>query len=241
MSAIAKKSLALLASLVFATLGQLSAQESAGIPVHLKPDAESPQIGTLETIALAVSADWPDGQTPVSGWTTVYFRGVFEVYFNNDFFAKDLSPKPGHPYLLDDKADAQQLAISTQNDKTDLLDVGANFSKIELETIVLAYISDTASPTASVPLNAVPNPDQEQHFKGILVAVGNAEKERSGYGFKIVDTANKFLTYVDGENLPESLALKDFVNLPIEASGKVKETSNNTPRALLASGIKKTN
>ena len=38
------------------------------INVHISPDKESLLIGSLETLSLAVNAEWPGGIEPIPGW-----------------------------------------------------------------------------------------------------------------------------------------------------------------------------
>ena len=61
------------------------------INVHISPDKESVLIGSLETLSLAVNAEWPREMEPIPGWRPIHYRGEFLVYLDSQDLGKDLA------------------------------------------------------------------------------------------------------------------------------------------------------
>ncbi|MCH6257230.1 hypothetical protein MLD52_11780 [Puniceicoccaceae bacterium K14] len=129
------------AAILLALLAALSTNAQV-IDVHLRPEVQAPTIGQLESFALAVNAEWPADLEPTEGWKPIFYRGVFEVFVSNNDISKDLTPKPGSNYLLSPDKKATVLSTATKDDKTDLISVDPRYSKLNIETILVAYIKD---------------------------------------------------------------------------------------------------
>lgn len=226
-----------------------NAQES--ISVHLEPDSESTIIGKLDFRSLAVNAGWPKTRRSVPGWQPIHYRGKFLVYLDSDDLGKNHAPVPGSRYLLGPSPNAPVLAIATDEDKADIIEIDPRYCHINLETIVLGYIEDIAAPPPTLPIRIAPTtlgaaPAKPfvggtaiKTIEGILVATNSFESERTGYGFKLIDNDNKTLAFVDLSGLPEHLVFTDYINAKLIASGSLKEGSSKGDLILNALNLKK--
>ncbi|MBK1878031.1 hypothetical protein [Pelagicoccus mobilis] len=238
----------LLTALLSTAIATLSLSASS-IPVHLDPDAETPVIGALEAVSLAVPAEWPKGRESVEGWQPVYYRGVFEVYVNNNDISKDLTAKPGSPYFLSAEKDSPTLAIATDKDKVDVLSVDTWFCKMQLETIVLGYIQDTSvaadsivTSLAETPTVSTPSASTAQaitELVGRLEKTGLPGKKRTGTAYKLISGDGKTLAFLETADIPDRIQLGDLIKLQVRVSGYLKQGENETDVILRAKTIKK--
>ncbi len=226
-----------------------SAQES--INVHLEPNAKSTLIGKLDSRSLSVNAEWPKDRKPVSNWQPIYYRGEFLVYLDSYDLGKNNLPAPGSHYLLGPSKNAPVLAIATDEDKAEIITIDPRYCHINLETIVLGYIEDDAAPppalrTATAPISSpslpaeLPNANEAiKTFEGILVSTTSFESARTGYRFKLINTDNKTIAFVDPSSLPEYIILADYINAKTIASGKLMSGSNEGDLILNIQSLKK--
>jgi hypothetical protein len=226
-----------------------SAQES--INVHLEPNAKSTLIGKLDSRSLSVNAEWPKDRKPVSNWQPIYYRGAFLVYLDSYDLGKNNLPAPGSHYLLGPSKNAPVLAIATDEDKAEIITIDPRYCHINLETIVLGYIEDDAAPpptlrTATAPISSptlpaeLPNANEAiKTFEGILVSTTSFESGRTGYRFKLINTDNKTIAFVDPSSLPEYIILADYINAKTIASGKLMSGSNEDYLILNIQSLKK--
>lgn len=221
----------------------------ASIPVHLGPSAESPQIGELEAISLAVTAEWPTSAQADDDWSPIYYRGVFEVYLDNNDIAKDLSPKPGSIYYLEPTKDAAKLAIATKKDKANILKVDTWFCKMQLETIIVGYIPNSAAQAQDIAtaLPSVPTSNDTgtaasqpmtRDLEGLLQKTGPIAKARTGLSYKLTDRAGKQLALLDLVGLPERIQIAEYLGQTIQISGELQQAENGN-LTLLAHTIRK--
>lgn len=227
----------------------------SAVPVYNRPEAQAMQIGELESLDLAVEADWPQGVDPVPGWQPVYYRGAFRVYVDNDDIGKDLSPKPGAPYLMQPEAGAQRLAVATQKDQTEFLEVGSDYSLIYLETIVLGYLRQSASanrqPTASDAAGGggKPSPSEappdaalpSKTLQGIVAKTSFLEKTRMKFNYKLVAPDGSALAYIDTDELPKFIVVSDYLNKMAHVSGPVLTFQDGSQLIIRARSLKKVN
>ncbi len=223
----------------------------AGIPVHLSPAADSPKIGELEALSLAVQAEWPDQVEPSDEWSPIYYRGVFEVYLDNNDITKDLSPKPGSIYYLEPASDAPKLAVATAKDKADILKVDTWFCKMQLETIIVGYIprNATASSAPDLDANLPSQPTQApvattqpiaRELEGLLQKTGPIAKTRTGMSYKLTDRAGKQLALLDHSALPERIRIGEYLGQPVQISGTLQQDETGT-LVLHAKSLRKAN
>lgn len=239
--------LALLATLA----GSASAFAQESINVRISPHPNSTLIGKLPSLSLAVNAEWPKNTEPASGWRPIYYRGEFLVYLESQDIGKNFLPLPGSRYLLSPRPDADILAIATDQDKAEIVSIDPRYCHINLETIVLGYIRDySAPPTPSPKPNAarIVEPkqpkivsDSGQSMEGILVSASYLESTRSGYKFKLINSDNETIAYVDHSKLPEAEPFTNFVNTRLTAWGTIDDLENVDAIVLRAKMLKKKN
>lgn len=239
------KRLAALTTLLIATL----ANAASSIPVYLDPDDDAKQIGELEALSLAVPAEWPKGTEFQEGWQPVYYRGVFDVYVDNNDIGKDLTAKPGSLYLLSPDKNAPKLAIATARDEAHIISVDTWFCKMRLETIVLAFIPNTSTEASSI-LTSLPHAaslataveSTETSFTelvGRLEKTGMLGRNRTGADFKLTGPTGKTLAFLDTSEVPERIHLDDFLNIEIRVSGFLKQKEGENDVILQAKTLKK--
>ncbi len=224
------------------------ASAADGIPVYLDAAEDSLQIGELEAISLAVPAQWPHNTEPVEGWQPIYYRNTFEVYLDNNDIAKDLSAKPGRPYLTAPSNEAPTLAIATDKDKIDIISVDTWFCKVQLETIVVGYIQSSSIDASSIvtSLETAPTPEAAAQSEaaaitelvGRLEKVGLLGKTRTGMSYKIVGIDGKTLAFVETSEVPERIQVEEFINREVRVSGFLKQTEESDDVILTAKSIK---
>ncbi len=232
------------------TVNSLSAQNV--INVHISPDDESVLIGSLETLSLAVNAEWPGGVEPAPGWRPIHYRGEFLVYLDSQDLGKDFAPLPGSKYLIAPTPDSEVLTIATDSDTAEIVTIDPRYCHVNLETIVLGYIQDGTTPAPLSPARAKPaQPDthnrpklpdtsaQTRILEGVLVATNAFEAARSGYQFKIINDNNKTLAYLDDSQLSDFVLVGDFINQRLIATGKLNEIAKINAFALQAASLKK--
>jgi len=241
------QSLALLALAGFCQAA--SAQQS--INVHLEPNGKSTLIGKLDSRSLAVNAEWPKNRDAVSNWQPIYYRGEFLVYLDSYDLGKNNAPVPGSKYLLSPSKSAPVLAIATDEDQAEIITIDPRYCHINLETIVLGYIEDDAAvapaaPPMTKPILMPTQPiafpranDAVRTFEGILVSTTSFESTRNGYRFKLIDTDNKTIAFVDPSSLPEYLIFTDYINAKTIATGKLKPGSDEGDLILNLQSLKK--
>lgn len=221
----------------------LAAQEP--IPVYLDPASDAPRIGELQDPSLAAPASWPVGSEAIPGWMPVRYRGAFEVYVSNNDIAKDLSVKPGRPYLLRPAEGAPQLAVAGEDEQSDILSVDSLYCKLRLETTVTGYIR---AETEAATIRQEPRPSssasghagQTKQIEGQLVAVGQLEKTRVGQDYKLVGPTGAILAYLDLSRLSDLVRLRELVGQNVRAGGRLSEAPEGH-LVLAARTLKKTN
>ncbi len=235
--------------------GALIGQES--INVYLSPSSESALIGKLDSRSLAVTAEWPENAEPTPSWQPIYYRGDFLVYLDSADLGKNHLPAPGSRYLLAPNPNATTLAIATDEDKAEILEIDPRYCLIKLETIVLGYIEDPAAiappplPTRVAPAPSPATPQAKPSFEpgdnstktieGIIVSSNSFEFKRTGIRFKLINDNNRTIAFVDPKNLPEYLVFTDYINARVIASGPLTEGKNDTDLILSVRNLKKKN
>ena len=222
------------------------------INVHISPDKESLLIGSLETLSLAVNAEWPGGIEPIPGWRPIHYRGEFLVYLDSQDLGKDFAPLPGSKYLITPSPDSEVLTIATKSDTAEIVTIDPRYCHVSLETIVLGYIQDGTTPVPFNPNRAKPIqpgthnrpklPDtsaQTRILEGILVATNAFESAPSGFQFKIINDENKTLAYLDDSQLSDFILVDDYINQRLIATGKLNEIEKINGFALQAESLKK--
>ena len=222
------------------------------INVHISPDKESLLIGSLETLSLAVNAEWPGGMEPIPGWRPIHYRGEFLVYLDSQDLGKDFAPLPGSKYLIAPSPDSEVLTIATESDTAEIVTIDPRYCHVSLETIVLGYIQDGTTPAPATPNRAKPTqpgthnrpelPDtsaQTRILEGVLVATNAFESVRSGFQFKIINDDNKTLAYLDDSQLSDFVLVDDYINQRLIATGKLNEIEKVNGFALQAESLKK--
>ncbi len=236
----------LIASLAFVLTSIASAAD--GIPVYLDATEDSLQVGELEAISLAVPAHWPRGVEPSEGWQPVYYRDVFEAYLDNNDVAKDLSAKPGRPYLTAPSNEAPTLAIATDKDKMDIISVDTWFCKVQLETIIVGYIQSSSIDASSIVNSLADNPppaiSAQPEAAAITELVGRFEKtgmlgkNRTGMSYKLTGLDGKTLAFIETSEIPERIQVEEFLKREVRVSGFLKQTEENEDVILEAKTIK---
>ena len=229
------------------------AQES--VPVRLAPNPEAPQIGQLESASLATPTEWPDTIEPHQGWQPIYYRGVFEVYSDNNDIGKDLIPKPGSPYYLRPDRGSPKLTVATATDKVDIISVDTEFCKMRLETIVLAYIStsppEPAAETAQAQPEVAPTPtparaenvpppsesETVRHLAGKVEKLSLLMRNRIGLAYKLTATDGATLAFLDLSQLPGRLQIDDFLDESVRASGVLQPTNGSATLTLVVQSL----
>ena len=222
------------------------------INVHISPDKESVLIGSLETLSLAVNAEWPGVMEPIPGWRPIHYRGEFLVYLDSQDLGKDFAPVPGSKYLIAPSPDSEVLTIATESDTAEIVTIDPRYCHVSLETIVLGYIQDGTTPAPVTPNRAKPTqpgthnrpklPDtsaQTRILEGVLVATNAFESVRSGFQFKIINDDNKTLAYLDDSQLSDFVLVDDYINQQMIATGKLNEIEKVNGFALQAESLKK--
>ncbi|MDQ8187321.1 hypothetical protein [Pelagicoccus sp. SDUM812002] len=237
----------IIASLAFVLASIASAADS--IPVFLDASEDSLQVGELEAISLAVPAQWPRGVEATEGWQPVYYRDLFEVYLENNDIAKDLSAKPGRPYLTAPSNEAPTLAIATDKDKIDIISVDSWFCKAQLETIIVGYIKSSSIEASSIVNSLAEVPARQMSQKSdaasITELVGRFEKTgligktRTGMAYKLAGLDGKTLAFIDTSEVPERIQVQEFINREVRVSGFLKQTGENNDVILTAKSLKK--
>ncbi len=237
----------LIASLAFVLASIASAAD--GIPVYLDAADDSLQIGELEAISLAVQAKWPRGVEPTEGWQPVYYRDIFEVYLDNNDIAKDLTAKPGRPYLTSPSNEAPTLAIATDKDKVDIISVDTWFCKMQLETIIVGYIQsssiDASSIVTSLATDPAPVISAQPEAAAITELVGRFEKTgligktRTGIVYKLTGLDGKTMAFIDTSEVPERIHVEEFLKREVRVSGFLKQTEESDDVILIAKTLKK--
>jgi len=222
------------------------------INVHISPDANSTLIGKLPSLSLAVNAEWPKNTEPTPGWRPIYYRGEFLVYLDSQDIGKDFAPLPGARYLLSPSPDADTLAIATEEDKAEIVSIDPRYCHINLETIVLGYIQDNASPPPSSPTRPSAQSriepkqpklidDSSKALEGILVSANSFEFTHSGYRFKLVNSDNETIAYLDPSKLQAAEPFNSFLNTRLTAWGTIDDTEKADAVVLRAKILKKKN
>lgn len=234
---------------LLATIAATLVNAADGIPVLLSPVGDATQIGELETLSLAVPAEWPKDVPATEGWQPVYYRGIFEVYVDNNDIGKNLAPKPGRPYLLSPNEKGVLLAIATDKDKTDIVSVDTWFSKMQLETIVLGYIQASSVEASSILSNLPQTPVPSEPVAAAQAAstelVGRLEKtgmigrNRTGAAFKLVGPTGQTLAFVDDSEVPERIQMDEFVNNEVRITGFLEQKEGKEDVILRAKSLKK--
>lgn len=237
----------LIASLALVLASIASAAD--GIPVYLDPADDSLQIGELEAISLAVQANWPRGVEPTEGWQPVYYRDVFEVYLDNNDIAKNLTAKPGRPYLTAPSKEAATLAIATDKDKVDIISVDTWFCKMQLETIIVGYIKgssiEASSIVTSLATDPAPTISAQPEAAAITELVGRFEKTgligktRTGVIYKLTGLDGKTMAFIDTSEVPERIHVEEFLKREVRVSGFLKQTEESDDVILMAKTLKK--
>ena len=222
------------------------------INVHISPDKKSVLIGSLETLSLAVNAEWPGGMEPIPGWRPIHYRGEFLVYLDSQDLGKDFAPLPGSKYLIAPSPDSEVLTIATESDTAEIVTIDPRYCHVNLETIVLGYIQDGTTPAPVTSNRAKPTqpgthsrpklPDtsaQTRILEGVLVATNAFESVRSGFQFKIINDDNKTLAYFDDSQLSDFVLVDDYINQRLIATGKLNEIEKINAFALQAESLKK--
>ena len=225
------------------------AQES--VNVRIRPDPNSALIGKLPSLSLAVNAEWPKNTEPTSGWRPIYYRGDFIVYLDSQDIGKNFLPLPGSRYLLSPRSDADILAIATDLDKAEIVSIDPRFCHVNLETIVLGYIRDYSAPPAPklkpnaarilVPKQPKIVSDSGQSLEGILVSASYLDSTRSGYKFKLINSDNETIAYVDHAKLSDAEPFTNFVNTRLTAWGTIDDLENIDSIVLRVKMLKKKN
>lgn len=225
------------------------ASAAGGIPVYLDPSEDSLQIGELEAISLAVPAKWPREAETQEGWQPVYYRGVFEAYLDNNDVAKDLTAKPGRPYLSAPTNEAVTIAIATDKDKVDILSVDTWFCKVQLETIIVGYIQSTSieasSIVTSLPAPQTQEPAAENQATASTELVGRFEKtgllgkNKTGLSYRLAGLDGKTLAFIDTTEIPERIHVDEFLKLEVRVSGFLSQTEESDAVILKAKTLKK--
>lgn len=239
----------LLIAFLVASMATL-AHAAGGIPVHLDPQSDSPQIGEIETLSLAVPAQWPSNVAAIEGWQPVYYHGVFEVYVDNNDIGKDLNAKPGSLYYLSPQKNAISLSIATEKDKVDILSVDSWFCKMQLETIVLGYIPNstisassivTSLPDTHVSTTAKTTATAITELVGRLEKTGLVGRNRTGLNYKLTGEDGKTLAFIDTTGIPERIQVDQFLSLKIRISGFLTQSESGSDVILKAESIKNAN
>ena len=218
------------------------------VPVYLDPAQDALQVGELEAISLAVPANWPRNVVPVEGWQPVYYRDVFEVYLDNNDIAKDLSAKPGRPYLTAPSNEAPTLAIATEKDTMDIISVDTFYCKVQLETIVVGYIPSASIDASDIVSSLDPAPppllDEPREAAAVTELVGRFEKtgmlgkSRTGTSYKLTGLDGKTLAFVDTSEVPERVQVEEFLKREVRVSGTLKQTEESGDVILTARSLK---
>ncbi len=221
------------------------------IEVRISPNSESTIIGELEARSLAVDASWPESTEPVPGWKPIHYRGQFFVYLDSEDLGKNFLPLPGSKYLLSPSPSAPTLAIATETDKAEIVSIDPRYCHVNLETIVLGYIEDntTVAPpavqTAPPPVAPVKAPQTApgsppvEKIDGILVSTNASETRKTGYDFKIINTNNETLAYLDHSSILTAEAVVEYVNTQLTAYGTIVKPDGAAFIVLNASSLKK--
>lgn len=235
--------------LAFALFAASTTFAQSNIVVYFAPSTDSPAIGELEAVSLAIPAEWPANAEAQNGWQPIYYRGTWEVYVDNNHIGKDLSLKPGSPYYLAPSKDAIRLSIATDKDHTDIISVDTWFCKMQLETILLGYIPSASigSQTIvnSLPTQAVNTGATEvlpvTELRGTLATTGLVAKNRSGLSYKLNDADGNPLALLDISKLPERIQIKDHVGNELRVTGTLMQNENGTTIILAVQNLSKTN
>lgn len=229
--------------------GALSVFAQESINVRISPDPNSTLIGKLPSLSLAVNAEWPKDTPPVPGWRPIYYRGEFLVYLDSQDIGKNFLPLPGSRYLLSPTPDADTLAIATDQDKAEIVSIDPRYCHINLETIVLGYIRDGSAPPPPNPKQAAARAvepkqpklasDSSQSLEGILVSASYQESNRSGYKFKLINSDNEIIAFIDHSKLPAAEPFNNFVNTRLTAWGTIDDLENIDSVVLRAKMLKK--
>ncbi len=208
--------------------------------VRISPNSDSAIIGQLESPSLAVDASWPDGAEPIPGWRPIYYRGEFLVYVDSQDVGKNFLPLPGSKYLLSPSREAQILAIATEDDKAEIISIDPRYCHVNLETIVRGYIEDdtfiTPSPqetSAAPPLENVETKPaiaktQYQNLEGIIVSTNYFESQNTGYEFKLINTDNETMAYIDDTNLFSIGPIQEYINSRLVATGSIEKPEESS-------------
>jgi len=223
-------------------LGILAAELAADVPaVYLQPDTQSPVIGELEALSLAVPAPWPSGLPRQDAWQAIFYQGSFEVYAENSAFSKDLSVRPGSAYYLSADQGAQSLAVATSKDQISILGVDTWFTRLQLETIVIGYIPVSNAEPLAEPDMAKPAENAGQtalsELEGLLEKTGLLGRKRTGLSYKLVGAQEQTLAFVDLSGISELQRTDDFLGQPVRISGFLQQDAGSSEVILIATKL----
>ena len=109
--------------------------------------------------------------------------------------------------------------------------------------LALAGFSQAAPPpallTATLPAELPSANEAIKTFEGILVSTTSFESARTGYRFKLINTDNKTIAFVDPSSLPEYIIFADYINAKTIASGKLMSGSDEGDLILNIQSLKK--
>lgn len=233
----------------------LAANGQEKINVYLNPSAKATLIGKLDSRSLAVKAPWPEDAEPIDNWQPVYYRGDFLVYLDSSDLGKNHLPAPGSRYLLAPNPNAPTLALATDEDNAEILEIDPRYCHIKLETIVLGYIEDQiAKAPAPLPTRVAPPPASPDRIpavdpgdistktiEGILVSTNSFEFKRTEIRFKLINNDNKTIAFIDQSGLPDYLVFTDYINSRVIATGTLKEGKNDNDLIIGLQNLKKKN
>jgi hypothetical protein len=157
--------------------------------------------------------------------------------------------------LLAPNPNAPTLALATDEDNAEILEIDPRYCHIKLETIVLGYIEDQiAKAPAPLPKRIAPPPaspdsipavepgdNSTKTIEGILVSTNSFEFKRTEIRFKLINNDNKTIAFVDQSGLPEYLVFTDYINSRVIATGTLKEGKNDNDLIIGLQNLKKRN
>jgi hypothetical protein len=83
--------------------------------------------------------------------------------------------------------------------------------------------------------------DSGQSLEGILVSASYLESTRSGYKFKLINSDNETIAYVDQSKLSDAEPFASFVNTRLTAWGRIDDLENIDSIVLRVKMLKKKN
>lgn len=220
---------------------------SADTAIFSAPDAKAPVLTRLKAGAVITPATGP----APAGWRRVELSGPFEAYAHTRDITKGLEVRVGASLRAAPRADAPELGIATEGDKTDVIGLaGGDWCQIKLEKKLIGFIAvgETANLPATPPRPVPSTPtrptgpagpatpgqpaqfagstaDLPRTFQGQLSAAARPIfNPNPPYDYQLVDANGRRVAYLDLRRVVLNARIESLVGRSVTLTGTLRNT-----------------